>query len=327
MHARVGMKKGENLIMNVFCSVCVFIMLAAGFYALMENSGASENIRKAAVIMADRIDKNETKSALERRKRLKERTEEEGLVARLDRALTYSCIKMRYPRMTAEKFIAGLSVASALVLIVTGITAGFAASLITCGVFLSLVYICIRCLEISALKKTGDDLPRLLDLLGSFAVSGAVYSNIFGQISIYMNEPLRSVFEECEAEGRMSGDISMALLSMADKIEHPQFKQLIRNMEITSRHGEDITGLVNSTRRSLRDYIREASLRKTMLRESAINMILLLVMSLAVLAITASLSETTVKDVILGSIPGRVTIGVMAGVFLMYFGQATKLYK
>ena len=46
-----------------------------------------------------------------------------------------------------------------------------------------------------------------------------------------------------------------------------------------------------------------------------------------VLAITASLSETTVKDVILGSIPGRVTIGVMAGVFLMYFGQATKLYK
>ena len=327
MHARVGMKKGENWTMNVFCSVCVFIMLAAGFYALMEKSRASENIRKAAVIMADRIDKNETKSALERRKRLKERTEEEGLVARLDRALTYSRIKMRYPRMTAEKFIAGLSVASALILIVTGITAGFAASLITCGVFLSLVYICIRCLEISALKKTGDDLPRLLDLLGSFAVSGAVYSNIFGQISIYMNEPLRSVFDECEAEGRMSGDISMALLSMADKIEHPQFKQLIRNMEITSRHGEDITGLVNSTRRSLRDYIREASLRKTMLRESAINMILLLVMSLAVLAITASLSETTVKDVILGSIPGRVTIGVMAGVFLMYFGQATKLYK
>ena len=313
--------------MNVFCSVCVFILLAAGLYALMERTRAAENIRKAAAYMADRIDKNETKSAIERRKRLKERTEKEGFVARLDRALTYSCIKMKYPRMSAEKFIAGLSLACAVVLITAGMSVGFAASLISCGIFLAFVYIYIRCLEISALKKTGDDLPRLLDLLGSFAVSGAVYSNIFGQISIYMNEPLRSVFDECEAEGRMSGDISMALLSMADKIEHPQFKQLIRNMEITSRHGEDITGLVNSTRRSLRDYIREASLRKTMLRESAINMFLLLVMSLAVLAITASLSETTVKEVMIGSIPGRVTICVMAGVFLMYFGQATKLYK
>ena len=327
MHARDGMKKGENLIMNVFCSVCVYIMLAAGFYALMERTRTAENIRKAAVLMADRIDKNEVKSAAKRRKRLKERTEEEGFIAKLDRALTYSRIKNRYPRISAEKFIAGLSVTSAFVLIAFGMMEGFTASLIACGIYLAVVYIYIRCLEISALKKTGDDLPRLLDLLGSFAVSGAVYSNIFGQISMYMNEPLRSAFDECEAEGRMSGDISMALLSMADKIEHPQFKQLIRNMEITSRHGEDITGLVASTRRSLRDYIRESSLRKTMLRESAINMILLLVMSFAVLAITASLSETTVKEVILGSLPGRVTIGVMAGVFLMYFGQATKLYK
>ena len=229
--------------------------------------------------------------------------------------------------MTSEKFVAGLSIMCALVLIFAGMLFGFAASVIICCTFLAGVYIIIRCMEISALKKVGDDLPRLLDLLGSFAVSGAVYSNIFGQISIYMNEPLRSVFDECAAEGRMSGDLSMALLSMADKIEHPQFKQLIRNMEITSRHGEDITGLVASTRRSLRDYIREASRRKTILRESAINMVLLMVMSLAVLAITASLSETTVESVLFGSIPGRISIGVIAGVGIMYFGQASKLYK
>ncbi len=327
MHARGGMKKGENWTMNVFCSVCVYILLAAGLYGLMYRSKVSENIRKAALMMADRIDRNETRSAVERRKRIRERSDERGLIAALDRALTYSCIKRKVPGMSAEKFIAGLSIVSALILFAVGMTAGFVASVITCCIFLSLIYIYVRCLEITMLRKTGEDLPRLLDLLGSFAASGAVYSNIFGQISPYMNEPLRSVFDECEAEGRMSGDISLALLSMADKIEHPQFKQLIRNMEITSRHGEDITGLVASTRRSLRDYIREASARKTMLRESAINMILLLIMSLAVIAICASLSETTVRDVMIGTLPGRITIGVMGIVFLMYFGQATKLYK
>ena len=313
--------------MSAFCNICVFILLASGFYGLTEESKAAEKLRLSAALMAARIEKNETKSALERRKRIKERTGKEDFFAKLDRALEYSCIKRRYPKVTSEKFVAGLSVICALLLISAGMLYGFVISLIVNCVFLAFVYILIRCMEISALKKTGDDLPRLLDLLGSFAVTGAVYSNIFGQISIYMNEPLRSVFDECAAEGRMSGDISLALLSMADKIEHPQFKQLIRNMEITSRHSEDITGLVASTRRSLRDYIREASRRKTILRESAINMILLLIMSFAVLAITASLSETTPSAVLFGSLPGKISLGVIAGVALMYFGQASKLYK
>lgn len=327
MRVRAGMKKGGSWIMNVFCNVCIFVLLVSGFYGLTVRSKAVERLRKAADLMALRMDRNETKNAIARRKRIKERIEKETFLSGIGRDLEYSGIRRRFPKVTSEKFVAGLSMICALILILTGMTAGFIPSLIICGSFLSGIYITIRCMEISALKRTGEDLPRLLDLLGSFAATGAVYSNIFGQISMYMNEPLRSVFDECAAEGRMSGDLSVALLSMADKIEHPQFKQLIRNMEITSRHGEDITGLVASTRRSLRDYIREASRRRTILRESAINMVLLMVMSFAVLAITASLSETTAQMVLTKSIPGEISLGVIAAVIVMYFGQASKLYK
>ena len=106
-----------------------------------------------------------------------------------------------------------------------------------------------------------------------------------------------------------------------------RFKQLIRNMEITSRHSEDIEGLVHDTRRSLRDYIRESSDRKTMLRESAINMGLLILMSMVVLVITASLSETSVTGILTATIPGRVTLFVIAAVLFLYFSQAAALYK
>ena len=327
MPARAGMKKGGNLIMNVCFSASVFTLLLAGFYGLMEGMGTNEDIKKKATLLSRRLDEKGRENALRKREAIRMRADREGVWARIDRALVYSCIVRYLPGITTEKFIAFVCALSAFVFIAVGIAFGIVTGMVCTTVFLFAVYACIRLLEIYNLRRTGNDLPRLLDLLGSYAASGAVYSNIFGQISMYMNEPLRSAFDECEAEGRMSGDISMALLSMADKIEHPQFKQLIRNMEITSRHGEDITGLVADTRRSLRDYLKESSDRKAMLRESAINMILLLVMSFAVLAITTSLSETTVKEVILGSLPGRVTIGVMAGVFLMYFGQATKLYK
>ena len=88
-----------------------------------------------------------------------------------------------------------------------------------------------------------------------------------------------------------------------------------------------IAGLVSDTRRSLRDYLKESSDRKAMLRESAINMVLLLIMSYVVIAISASLAETQVSTVVLGSIPGRITLGVLGAVLMMFFAQAASLYK
>lgn len=327
MPARAGTRKGGNWIMNVCFSASVFTLLLAGFYGLMEGFRTTENIKKTAGVLSRRLDEKGRENALRKREAIRMRADRDGIWPRIDRALVYSGIVRLLPGLTTEKFIALMSVACALIFISSGIAAGVIAGGIITAVFLFSVYAFIKLLEIRNLRKTGEDLPRLLDLLGSYAASGAVYSNIFGQISIYMNEPLRTVFDECGAEGRLSGDISLALLTMADKIEHPQFKQLIRNMEITSRYSEDIAGLVSDTRRSLRDYLKESSDRKAMLRESAINMVLLMVMSYVVIAISASLAETQVSTVVLGSIPGRVTLGVLGAVLMMFFAQAASLYK
>ena len=327
MPARAGTRKGGNWIMNVCFSASVFTLLLAGFYGLMEGFRTTENIKKTAGVLSRRLDEKGRENALRKREAIRMRADRDGIWPRIDRALVYSGIVRLLPGLTTEKFIALMSVACALIFILSGIAAGVIAGGIITAVFLFSVYAFIKLLEIRNLRKTGEDLPRLLDLLGSYAASGAVYSNIFGQISIYMNEPLRTVFDECGAEGRLSGDISLALLTMADKIEHPQFKQLIRNMEITSRYSEHIAGLVSDTRRSLRDYLKESSDRKAMLRESAINMVLLMVMSYVVIAISASLAETQVSTVVLGSIPGRVTLGVLGAVLMMFFAQAASLYK
>ena len=327
MHAPDGMRKGGSWNMHAWYNVMAFILLFIGIYGIFSKMRTWEMLRSSARNLMIRLDEKGREGALKKREALRMRMGVESLTGRIDRAIVYSGLRRRFSFLHAESFLAIMSICCAFILFIAGAAAGAVAALLSVAAFISFVYVSIKCMEISALKKTGEDLPRLLDLLGSFAISGAVYSNIFGQISIYMNEPLRTVFEECETEGKMSGDISLALLSMADKIEHPQFKQLIRNMEITSRHSEDIAGLVSDSRRSLRDYISEASERKTMLRESAINMGLLMLMSYVVLVITAGLSETNALTVLTATIPGRVTLGVMACVMLIYFGQAASLYK
>jgi len=321
------MKKGVNLIMNVWCNVWLFILLLFSIYGSMRSLRETDDLGRAARGIAKGFDDRGRKNDLKKRKDLRMRMMRENLPGKIDRALVYSMIKRKYPGLSAEKFSALVIAICCILLIAFWSAFGLLYGLLAVSVFVSAVYVFIRCLEISAMKKTGEDLPKLLDLLSSFASSGSISSGIFGEISIYMDEPLRSALDECSQECKMSGDVSLAMLSLADRIEHPQFKQLIRNMEITSRHSDDITGLVAKTRRGLRDYLRESSQRKTMLRESAINMLLLMVMSLVVLVITTSLSETGLGPVLFGSIPGRVTLAVMAGVCLMYFKQAAALYK
>lgn len=77
----------------------------------------------------------------------------------------------------------------------------------------------------------------------------------------------------------------MALLSMAERVEHPKFKELARNMEVSVRYCADFSALVNGSRRSLREYLRVAQERRSMLREGAVNLALLAGMSAVVLLI------------------------------------------
>ena len=51
-------------------------------------------------------------------------------------------------------------------------------------------------------------------------------TGVLGQVSKYMEEPLKGVMEECAYEAQMTGNSSTALLAMAEKVEHPKFKEL-----------------------------------------------------------------------------------------------------
>ena len=148
---------------------------------------------------------------------------------------------------------------------------------------------------------------------------------MFSQISRYMEEPLRRVLDECSAEAQTTGDAGLALLSMAEKIEHPKFKELAHNMEISVRYCADFTALVVSSRRSLREYLRVSQERRGMLREAAVNMALLLGMSFVVLLIVGHLTEVSLWTLLTGTVPGRVGTCILLVIFGLFAGQLRKV--
>ena len=168
------------------------------------------------------------------------------------------------------------------------------------------------------MRAVGENLMKLLDFLGNYSVTSGDVISVFGQVGKYVEEPLQSALEQCCVEAQTTGDVGLALLSMADKIEHPQFKELVRNIEVSSRYSADFSVLVAFSRRSVREYLKNCRERKNLLREAAINMVLLLGMSVFAMVTVNGLLEVSVWTIATGTIPGRIAIGIVIGIALLF---------
>ena len=174
-------------------------------------------------------------------------------------------------------------------------------------------------------RRVNENLIRLLNFLGNYSITAGEVTGIFNQISKYVDEPVKSALNECCYEARTTGDAGMALLVMAEKIEHPKFKELALNLEISIRYCADFTALVEGSRRSVRQYLRLGEERKEILKEAAANMLLLLGMSLFAFMTEDRLIEESVWTILFHTIPGYVALGGTAVILLLFIRQILRL--
>ncbi len=214
------------------------------------------------------------------------------MLAALEKKLCYSGMKMRFPGVTAEIWIAGNLAVAAAALVILSAFFGVMAAFAGVAVLVILEAFVMQYFQTANLKAVNEHMMKFLDFLGNYSITAGDVTGIFHQVSRYMEEPIKSALEACYYEAQTTGDTGLALLSMAEKIEHPKFKELARNMEVSVRYCADFSVLVNSSRRSLREYLRVAQERRGMLREGAINLALLAGMSIVVLLIVGSFTES-----------------------------------
>ena len=264
---------------------------------------------------------------LENRRQLMELQENHSLWFRLERMLYYSGIRQRFPAVSVEMWVAGELVVTGMLFLGCLAFGGVrAALLITCALTAAEALL-FRYLRARNLRRVNENLIKLLDFLGNYSITVAEVTGTLDQVSRYMEEPIKTALEECYMEAQVTGDTGTALLSMADKVEHPKFQELARNMEISIRYCADLTALVSSSRRSMREHLRIAQERKAMLREAIVNMVLLLVMSMAVLLTVGHLINLSFQELVWGTIPGRIGLGALGVIFLLFWIQLQRVHS
>lgn len=309
--------------MRTIMLTAVFGLLLTGFVLLFREFRLLEKLGKLLLKTQSEMDEAARKRGLEERQKLVQMRREHTLWTILERELNYTGLKLRFPMLTAEILIMGnLLAAAATVLLLAA--AGFSAVIWGLLVLFGCEAAVIRWLRAANFRMVNEHMMKLLDFLGNYSITAGEVTGILQQVSRYMEEPLKSVLESCFYEARLTGDTGLALLSMAEKIEHPKFKELARNMEVSLRYCADLTALVAGSRRSLREYLRMSGERKGMLREAFVNMALLFGMSLITLIIVCYLVQIPLIRLLTGTLPGKIGLMILTVIVLLFFRQVNQ---
>lgn len=303
--------------------ILIWCFLFAGFLLLFRRIKWVKAFRRLWVETKTNMDEASGRRQVESRKGLVTMKRENSLWFRLERELTYSGWKLRFPFLTAEMWVLiNVVFLSAVFLLGFFLSGNLLWSAVAVGVVCVGEYLLLLLCKERSMHSVNGNLLRFLDFLGNYSITAGEITYIFSQVGKYLDEPLRTVLEECSYEAQTTGDTQIALLSMAEKVEHPKFRELARNLEISIRYCADFTILVSSSRRSVREYLRMAEERKNLLRESAVNMLLLLAMSGFVLLTVDGLITTSIWKIVTDTLPGRIGLGVLALIAILFCRQA-----
>ncbi|MCM1568644.1 MAG: hypothetical protein NC081_04265 [Roseburia sp.] len=307
--------------------IIIFGLLFSGFGALFYRFAVLRSVTRLLQSTRAGLEDAARARLLEKRAGLTKLKQRQGFCALVERELDYCGIKRRFPMFTAEWFLVMEMGVIAICFLLLLLTVGLLGAAVGISLLLGLEYLVFGYARMKEMKSVNENLLKLLDFLGNYSVTAGEITGIFLQVGRYLEEPLKSALEGCCYEAQTTGDVGAAMLSMEERIEHPKFKELVRNMEITSRYCADFTMLVNSSRRSMREYLRLRRERKGMLREAAINMLLLLFLSLFSLMTVDKLISTSIWEILYRTWPGRLALGIVLGIFILFGRQVLRLNK
>ncbi len=249
-----------------------------------------------------------------------------GFFCRLEQQLLYSGLLHRFPSMTPEKFVAGnLLLAGMVYLGISLISGHWWMGLLGILGWCAVGYVLVSLLIAHQYNAVDRELLKFLDFLGNYSITSGELTSILSQISGYLENPLKVVLEECYYEAQTTGDTSVALLSMAEKIQHPKFKELVHNMEITMRYCADFTILVNQSRKAVREHMRMRQERKSLAAEAWVNILILGVMTVVILKTVEALIGIPMKEILFDSWPGRICLSGIGGILFLFYRQIRKL--
>ncbi len=312
--------------MSDYFKVLLLAELAVGYTVLFLWISRESILRQLWHRAYDSLETAAARRVRDNRRSLQMLRAKRGFWQRMELRLLYSGISRRFPFLTPELWILGnLAAGMAVYFLALLLGAAWQRALIAAGGTWLLISVAVNQCMSRNYNATDENLMKFLDFLGNYSITSGEITAVLGQVSPYVGEPLRGVLDACYYEAQTSGDTSIALLAMAEKIQHPKFQELVRNLEVSLRYSADLTVLVSQSRRSLREYTRMRQERKSLVREAWVNIVILGAMILVILKALEALVGIPLSEIMLHSLPGIGALTVIGVILLLFYRQVRML--
>ena len=309
------------IILKIIIAICLFSGIFFFFWYLQR----TKIIEKSLTAARGSIKETTARRQVEAHANLlirdkKNKTRLEKIIENPEKLYTYSRI---------GKIVRGLSFEAWAVLVVLTTAGAYLGTLIVTkntmtGLLAAVGYfLIIKIAEMILAKrnfKTIDkSLLEFLNQLGNFSAIQGEITNVLHQTAQYTPPILAEALEGCYIEAQTTGNVSAALMGLADQFEHEKFKEIIINLEVCSRYTANLKVIVD--RRNLMDAKRASQERRAIADSAIIEMVILSVMLLIVLLVVDTMVKASIWDILFHSLVGYIALGV-AGICYLIFGLA-----
>lgn len=292
-------------VLSYLIEALLLIVLTYLIYNTIKYIQGSKAIEKSVVkVFSATETKYKNRKAIEEAKMLEDGNQEKkSFIYKLDLMIERSGLRKKMPFLNTEVYL-GLTIIVATLgyIIATLISGVWLLGAVVIMITVIIAYGIIYILSGIAYEKVDKTILTFVNILENYSGANDDIVSILGKTYPYLENPLKEHVEDFYNEVNSSGDTTRAFRNLEAKIENERFKEIIRNLEICSRHEANYQEIIKDTRVTLMDYLEAKQKRKAIINQGRIEILMSLglcsVMVFMVSGFTPNLFNMLINSVI-----------------------------
>lgn len=208
----------------------------------------------------------------ERDRQIQGNTTDDTFLSKLDILLNHSGIKKYIPALNTNLLLIIVLFVFIISLAITlYMTSSILRGLIISSLIIVIMFLLLLIMNIINFARTEKEIITFINLLQNYSRVTSDIVNILGQMYPYLNEPLRSITEDCYLECIKTGNVQRSLDNLVKKINHKKLSSIIKNIAICAKYEANYETVINESRNVIQDYLSGKKQRKEMIRNAAVE--------------------------------------------------------
>ena len=247
-----------------------------------------------------------------------------GLISHIDENIRYSGIQLKYTWLTTELYLVITATVLTMLFIPVSVVGGgiiYGAVSVVALILAAEIYFNIQ--RRDRYNRVEDELLPLINSIDAYAGATDDIITIFEKTVPVLTGPLKEAVYSAVSRSKQTGSCSEVLRDLEDSIEHPFFKKLIRNLEISSRHSANYKDIITECRYQLDEATGNAKKLEKIYRDGKFDILAVVICGIVcVLLALVGILDYAVEGFFIQmwrTVPGQIILILCAASLLISF--------